>query len=163
MPASPGASSPEWDCREEKEEKKKVRAAPSLKRSRKQKGCKAGSRKENGKPWTVEEMRRLTTSVERRTPETEHINWADVAKDVSTRSGKQCREKWKNDLRPDISKDPWTLKEEYALAVAHSKVGNRWAVSGYQVVPVQCLARVGGAVVCIVVCMRKLLVCGGDI
>ncbi len=28
----------------------------------------------------------------------------------------QCREKWRNDLRPDISKEPWTLQEEYVLA-----------------------------------------------
>ena len=41
--------------------------------------------------------------------------------------GKQCREKWKNDLRPDICKDPWITREEYILARLHSEVGNQWA------------------------------------
>lgn len=82
-------------------------------------------RKENGKPWSQEEINRLLHSV--RKHGLENINWADVAKDVPGRTGKQCREKWKNDLRPDISKEPWTLQEEYILALAHSKHGNRWA------------------------------------
>ncbi len=42
-------------------------------------------------------------------------------------AGKQCREKWKNDLRPDICKDPWTTREEYILARLHADVGNQWA------------------------------------
>ena len=66
----------------------------------------------------------------------------------SLRSGKQCREKWKNDLRPDICKDPWVDREEYILSRLHrsvdcaicfnhgdviylsrirSEVGNQWA------------------------------------
>ena len=44
-----------------------------------------------------------------------------------THAGKQCREKWKNDLRPDICKDPWTGREEYILARLHSEVGNQLA------------------------------------
>lgn len=32
-----------------------------------------------------------------------------------------------NDLRPDISKDPWVSREEYILARAHCDVGNQWA------------------------------------
>lgn len=28
--------------------------------------------------------------------------------------------------RPGISKDPWSLQEEYVLALMHSKIGNRW-------------------------------------
>ena len=31
----------------------------------------------------------------------------------------------RNDLRPDITKGPWTLEEEYILAVAHSQLGNK--------------------------------------
>lgn len=33
---------------------------------------------------------------------------------------------FRNDLRPDITKAPWTLEEEYILAVAHSQLGNKW-------------------------------------
>jgi hypothetical protein len=32
-----------------------------------------------------------------------------------------------NDLRPDISKAPWTPQEEYILARAHSERGNQWS------------------------------------
>eukprot|EP00983_Pelagomonas_calceolata_P074435 1152560-Pelagomonas_calceolata.AAC.4 len=32
-----------------------------------------------------------------------------------------------NDLRPDLSKAPWTGQEEYILARAHCEIGNQWA------------------------------------
>jgi len=32
-----------------------------------------------------------------------------------------------NDLRPDLSKDPWSSQEEYILARAHCQIGNQWA------------------------------------
>ncbi len=56
-----------------------------------------------------------------------HINWGQVALSVPGRTGKQCREKFKNDLRPNIIKDPWTSREEYILARSHCTIGNQWA------------------------------------
>lgn len=42
-------------------------------------------------------------------------------------TGKQCREKWKSDLAPDVTKDPYTHQEEYILCRAHSVHGNMWS------------------------------------
>ena len=53
--------------------------------------------------------------------------WAEIAKHLPGRNGKQCRERWQNHLSPDISKAPWTLHEEQVLLKAHKEVGNRWA------------------------------------
>ena len=44
-----------------------------------------------------------------------------------TRTGKQCRERWHNHLRPDIKRGPWTEEEERLLIAAHELLGNRWA------------------------------------
>jgi len=40
--------------------------------------------------------------------------------------GKQCRERWHNQLRPDIKKTAWSQREEAALVRAHARCGNRW-------------------------------------
>eukprot|EP01050_Picozoa_sp_SAG11_P026777 SAG11_NODE_6537_length_1293_cov_1.623116_2_plen_209_part_00 len=60
-------------------------------------------------------------------PSEQTPNWANIAKDMLGRTGKQCRERWHNHLRPDINKGPWTKGEEQALRVAHSRLGNKWA------------------------------------
>ena len=84
-----------------------------------------GVSKKVSKKWTEEEQHVLLEAVNQHGSEI--INWADVARSVPGRTGKQCREKWKNDLRPDISKEPWTSREEYILSRAHSEVGNQWS------------------------------------
>lgn len=154
-----------------------------------------GRTKEPSKPWTLEEAQQLYRVVERLAPSLTDINWADVAKYIANRTGKQvrtlegwlaalrhppkkpkllgrcycrrrpaaaagrarappvvagarpwaarphfarnatsparrapqCREKWKNDLRPGLTKEPWSLQEEFMLALAHSKFGNCWS------------------------------------
>ncbi|GAX72556.1 hypothetical protein CEUSTIGMA_g12.t1 [Chlamydomonas eustigma] len=85
----------------------------------------SGISKRPSKKWTEEEMQRLVYSIN--TQGRDRINWAEVSKVLPGRTGKQCREKWKNDLRPDINKEPWTAREEYILARLHSEVGNQWA------------------------------------
>ena len=42
-------------------------------------------------------------------------------------AGKQCRERWHNQLRPDIKRDAWTEDEEQLLIKVHQDLGNRWA------------------------------------
>ncbi len=42
-------------------------------------------------------------------------------------AGKQCRERWHNQLRPDIKRDAWTEEEEERLIQVHQELGNRWA------------------------------------
>jgi Myb-like DNA-binding domain len=54
-------------------------------------------------------------------------SWSSIAKSFSGRIGKQCRERWHNQLRPDIRRDAWTDEEEALLAEAHARLGNKWA------------------------------------
>lgn len=59
-------------------------------------------------------------------------NWAELSSamlsrhGIDGRSGKQCRERWRNSLDPAISKEPWTPEEEELLQDAHRRLGNRW-------------------------------------
>ena len=45
----------------------------------------------------------------------------------SSCAGKQCRERWHNQLRPEIKRDPWTGDEEDILIEAHRRLGNKCA------------------------------------
>ena len=54
-------------------------------------------------------------------------NWSVIAKHFPGRIGKQCRERWHNQLRPDIKRDAWTEEEEHLLIRVHQELGNRWA------------------------------------
>lgn len=54
-------------------------------------------------------------------------NWSVIAKHFPGRIGKQCRERWHNQLRPDIKRVAWSEGEEAQLIEAHKRVGNRWA------------------------------------
>jgi myb proto-oncogene protein len=54
-------------------------------------------------------------------------NWSLIARHFSGRIGKQCRERWHNQLRPDIRRDAWDGEEEERLIDAHKRIGNRWA------------------------------------
>lgn len=51
--------------------------------------------------------------------------WSTIAAEFPGRIGKQCRERWNNQLRPDIKKDAWTLTEEEQLIRVHKQLGNR--------------------------------------
>jgi hypothetical protein len=51
--------------------------------------------------WTQEEHERLAALVSRWGSEK---NWAKVAEDMPGRTGKQCRERWLNHMKPGIIK-----------------------------------------------------------
>lgn len=52
--------------------------------------------------------------------------WSKVASNLPGRSGKQCRERWLNQLQPGIKRGAWTDTEEETLRLAHDELGNRW-------------------------------------
>jgi hypothetical protein len=54
-------------------------------------------------------------------------HWGLIGARLNGRTGKQCRERWHNQLDPAIRKDPWTHEEEDTLLKAHAVYGNRWA------------------------------------
>ncbi|ETV98242.1 hypothetical protein H310_08960 [Aphanomyces invadans] len=56
-----------------------------------------------------------------------NIRWADVANHIQGRTGKQCRERWRNCLSPDINKGEWTNVEDEVMFRAQQRMGNRWS------------------------------------
>ncbi|GAB4833798.1 Transcription factor myb3r-5 [Ancistrocladus abbreviatus] len=74
-------------------------------------------------PWTQEEDDKIIELVAKYGP----TKWSVIAKSLSGRIGKQCRERWHNHLNPEIKKDAWTVEEELALMNAHRMYGNKWA------------------------------------
>jgi len=80
-------------------------------------------------PWTPAEDQALQSLVEAHGSK----QWAVLADRLQVdfclngRSGKQCRERWRNHLDPGVVKRPWLPEEDEVLFQAHVKVGNRWA------------------------------------
>ncbi|KAL0026338.1 hypothetical protein WJX79_000616 [Trebouxia sp. C0005] len=73
--------------------------------------------------WQLSDDERLVRLVQ----EHGEGSWSLIAQSFPGRIGKQCRERWNNQLRPDIRRDAWTHAEEVLLVAAHKDVGNRWA------------------------------------
>ncbi|RVE70329.1 hypothetical protein OJAV_G00063280 [Oryzias javanicus] len=53
--------------------------------------------------------------------------WSLIARELTGRTGKQCRERWFNNLDPMIKKCSWTEEEDLIIYKAHSILGNRWS------------------------------------
>ena len=75
------------------------------------------------KSWTKEEDRKVAAIVRKHGPG----NWATVAAKLKGRNGKQCRERWHNQLNPGIKKGPWTAKEDGIIMKLQRSLGNKWA------------------------------------
>ncbi|KAM7254858.1 hypothetical protein ACFE04_020099 [Oxalis oulophora] len=73
--------------------------------------------------WTADEDRLLIKLVDKYGSK----NWARIDKMMQVRSGKQCRERWYNHLKPNIKKDEWSDEEDKALIRAHKDIGSKWA------------------------------------
>ncbi|EKX48900.1 hypothetical protein GUITHDRAFT_68537 [Guillardia theta CCMP2712] len=58
--------------------------------------------------------------------------WSLIASNLPGRTGKQCRERWHNQLDPNIKREEWTEEEDRILIDAHKKAssllafGNHW-------------------------------------
>ncbi|KAK1432756.1 hypothetical protein QVD17_09655 [Tagetes erecta] len=53
--------------------------------------------------------------------------WSTIAEKLPGRIAKQCRDRWQNHLRPDITKDAWSEEEDKLLIAIHKEVGNKWS------------------------------------
>ena len=59
-------------------------------------------------PWTREEDQKLVDWVKTEGP----TKWAQASLVIEGRSGKQCRERWFNNLSPQVKKGNWTVEED---------------------------------------------------
>ena len=69
-------------------------------------------------PWSREEDEVVMRLVGHYGP----TRWALIASNLPGRKGKQCRERWHNQLDPNIIKEGWTDEEDRILSKAHSEV-----------------------------------------
>jgi len=74
-------------------------------------------------PWSKEEDEKLRGLVIKQGGK---LNWSAVSKQLTKRSGKQCRERWICHLDPAVRKGPWSAEEEETLIAAHGRLGNAW-------------------------------------
>ena len=73
------------------------------------------------RPWTKEEDTLIMKLVHQHGTR----KWPLVASKLHARSGKQCRERFKNQLDPNIKKEPWTTAEDLAIVEAQELLGNK--------------------------------------
>lgn len=54
-------------------------------------------------------------------------SWAQIATQLNNRNGKQCRERWRNHLRPELNKGDWTTEEDIDIWERVQEMGTKWA------------------------------------
>ncbi|KAI9177998.1 hypothetical protein LWI28_021536 [Acer negundo] len=75
-------------------------------------------------PWTMEEDLILINYINNHG---EGV-WNSLAKAAGLkRTGKSCRLRWLNYLRPDVKRGNITPEEQYLIMELHAKWGNRWS------------------------------------
>lgn len=74
-------------------------------------------------PWRPEEDKMLTELVAKFGAR----RWTAIAAHVPGRTGKQARERWLNQLSPDLAKRAWSAEEDRVVMDAHARLGNRWS------------------------------------
>jgi hypothetical protein len=54
-------------------------------------------------------------------------SWGAIAASLPGRTGKQCRERWTNQLSPNLSRDSWSSQEDALLILQQKICGNSWS------------------------------------
>jgi hypothetical protein len=74
--------------------------------------------------FTMEEDERLFAAVLHHNGS----NWQAIADEMGTRNSRQCRERWKNYLCPDVCRSPWTPADDKLLCEKHKEYGSQWCL-----------------------------------
>jgi hypothetical protein len=74
--------------------------------------------------WGAEEDRLLVQSIETHGT----LNWTLVADNIPGRTGKQCRERWVNQLNPQLKFEVWTPEEDSCLMSLVALHGRHWSL-----------------------------------
>ncbi|MDR0661846.1 MAG: hypothetical protein LBF76_00445 [Holosporales bacterium] len=53
-------------------------------------------------------------------------NWGAIVQQMPGRNARQCRERYRNYLRPDINRAPWTPEEDQLLLEEYGKIGSKF-------------------------------------
>ena len=56
------------------------------------------------------------------------LNWGMISKQITGRTAKQCRERWVNNLNPDIRKGGWTPEEDKKILELFELFPKKWAM-----------------------------------
>ena len=72
--------------------------------------------------WTQEEDETVIRLVGLYGP----ARWAAIASNLPGRNGKQCRDRWHQQLDPNIKRGPWTEEEDRVLTDAVRELGSKW-------------------------------------
>lgn len=81
----------------------------------------------NWSPAEDEALITFVTAIQGDPRHAKHIQWADIAAKMYWRDGKQCRDRWYNQLDPSINRGPWTDLELQELLLAQQELGNKWS------------------------------------
>lgn len=73
--------------------------------------------------WTAEEDEILKSRIEKFGTG----NWSLIAQELHGRTGKQCRERWTNQLNPNLNRDNWSSNEDRILLHQQQVFGNSWS------------------------------------
>lgn len=74
-------------------------------------------------PWSQHEDSWLVALVTRNGPH----NWVRISQEIQTRSPKQCRERYHQNLKPSLNHDPITPEEGEQIERMVAEMGKRWA------------------------------------
>ena len=55
------------------------------------------------------------------------MKWSDIAKRLPGRIGEQIKERWINNLDPEVRKGVWTEAEMTILRDSQKELGNKWS------------------------------------
>lgn len=83
------------------------------------------------KTWTATEDVTLTEAVAR----LGQTGWSNFSNVLPGRTGKQCRDRWYNHLRPMVKKGDWTPTEDKILFEAQKLYGNCWSKIAKEFLP----------------------------
>lgn len=85
-------------------------------------GLKTSNRKPRQK-FTQEEDEIMYRFVEENGP----TGWHRIVPLIPSRTARQCRERWKNYLAPNVNHDPWTPEEDRLLEEKVQQFGQSWS------------------------------------
>eukprot|EP01083_Nonionella_stella_P090675 253333_1 len=84
----------------------------------------SGTRK---RTWTAEEDCRLVCLVNEFGRDRIKKNWNLISQQIPGRNGKQCRERFHNQLDEKINRSPWTVGEDVIIVDKHKRFGPKWS------------------------------------